>query len=444
MTDLDDVLARMKRLHPLLIDLSLGRIERLLVKLGDPHLALPPAIHIAGTNGKGSVTAMLRAIAEAAGLRAHVYTSPHLVRFNERIVLAGAPGEKSAPIAEHRLVELLERVERVNGGDDITFFEITTAAAFLAFAETPADVVLLEVGLGGRLDSTNVVAKPRLTIITPVAMDHADKLGDTIAKIAAEKAGIMKPGVACVVARQDDEAAPVIEARARRVGADLVVCGQDFDAYEQGGRLVFQEAERLIDLPLPALIGSHQVANAGVAVAAALQVAELGIDERAIEEGLRRVEWPARMQRLSAGPLAAMLRPGTELWLDGGHNPSGAAAIADTLADLEERAPKPLVLIMGLMGQKDARGVLANFTGLARAIVTVPIPGAHERPFTPEALADLAREMGFAATAAPDVATALREVEAADEEAKRILICGSLYLAGHVLAFQEGLVVQSN
>lgn len=444
MTELDVVLARLKRLHPLLIDLSLGRIERLLEKLGSPHLALPPVVHIAGTNGKGSVTAMLRAIAEAAGLRVHVYTSPHLVRFNERIVLAGAASERSAPIADHRLVELLERVEQLNGGDEITFFEITTAAAFLAFAETPADVVLLEVGLGGRLDSTNVIRRPRLTIITPVAMDHADKLGDTIAKIAAEKAGIMKPGVTCVVARQDDEAAPVIEAHARRVGANLVVWGQDYEAFEQRGRLVFQEAERLVDLPLPALIGSHQIGNAGVAVAAALDLVDLGIDERAIEEGLRRVEWPARMQRLSAGPLAAMLRPGSELWLDGGHNPSGAAAIADTLAGLEERAPKPLVLIMGLMGQKDARGVLANFRGLARAIVTVPIPGAHERPFTPDALADLAREMGFEATVAPDVATALRDVEGADDGAKRIMICGSLYLAGHVLAFQEGVTVQSN
>jgi dihydrofolate synthase/folylpolyglutamate synthase len=444
MTGLDAVLARMKRLHPLLIDLSLGRIERLLVKLGSPHLSLPPVVHVAGTNGKGSVTAMLRAIAEAAGLRAHVYTSPHLVRFNERIVLAGPAGTPSAPIPEHRLVDLLERVERVNDGDDITFFEITTAAALLAFAETPADIVLLEVGLGGRLDSTNVVRTPRLTIITPVAMDHADKLGDTIAKIAAEKAGIMKPGVTCVVARQDDEAAPVIENHARRTRARLVTWGQDYEAFEQRGRLVFQEAERLIDLPLPALIGSHQIGNAGVAVAAALELADLGIDDRAIEEGLRRVEWPARMQRLNAGPLAAMLRPGSELWLDGGHNPSGAAAIADTLAALEERAPKPLVLIMGLMGQKDARGVLAHFRGLARSIVTVPIPGAHERPFTPEALAALAREMGFETSVAPDVATALRDVEAASDEAKRIMICGSLYLAGHVLAFQDGVTVQSN
>ena len=445
MTHLDDVLARLKRLHPLLIDLSLGRIERLLAKLGDPHLRLPAVVHVAGTNGKGSVTAMLRAMLEAAGRRVHVYTSPHLVRFNERIVVAGAgaDGSRAAPIPEPRLVELLERVEQVNGDDPMTFFEITTAAAFVAFAETPADIVLLEVGLGGRLDATNVIARPRLTIITPVSMDHVDKLGDTVGKIAAEKAGILKRAVTCVVGRQDDEAAPVIHAAARRQGAKLLEFGQDFDAYEQRGRLVFQGTDQLLDLPLPALVGTHQIANAGVAVAAALQLAEIGIDERAIEQGLRNVEWPARMQRLNAGPLAAQLRPGSELWLDGGHNPAGAAAIANTLAALEERAPKPLVLIMGLMGQKDARGVLSHFRGLAKSIVAVPIPGAHERPFTPDALAALARDLGIAAEAAADVPSALARAEAA-EGAKRIVICGSLYLAGHVLALQQGTQVQSN
>ena len=443
MPHLDDVLARLKRLHPLLIDLSLGRIEGLLGKLGNPHQCLAPVVHIAGTNGKGSVTAMLRAMMEAAGLRVHVYTSPHLVRFNERIVVAAGKGQRAAPIAEERLIELLERVERINGDDANTFFEITTAAAFLAFAETPADAVLLEVGLGGRLDATNVIARPRLTIITPVSMDHADKLGDTVAKIAAEKAGILKRGVICVVARQDDEAAPIIHAAARRAGAKLVEWGQDYDAYEQSGRLVFQATEQVLDLPLPALVGAHQIGNAGVAVAAALQLADLGIDERAIEQGLRTVEWPARMQRLGAGPFAAQLQPGSELWLDGGHNPAGAEAISETLAALEERAPKPLVLVMGLMGQKDARGVLQHFRGLAQSIVTVPIPGAHERPFTPEALADLAREMGFTSQAAPSVADALARIESA-AGAKRIVICGSLYLAGHVLAVQEGVAMQTN
>jgi dihydrofolate synthase/folylpolyglutamate synthase len=418
MPQLDDVLARLRRLHPLLIDLSLGRIERLLAKLGNPQHRLAPVIHVAGTNGKGSVTAMLRAMLEAAGLRVHVYTSPHLVRFSERIVVASGTGSRSRPIAEDRLVELLERVEEVNGGDPMTFFEITTAAAFVAFAETPADAVILEVGLGGRLDATNVFARPRLTVITQVAFDHADKLGDTVAKIAAEKAGILKRGVTCVVARQDDEAGSVIHNVASRVGAPLVACGQDFDAYEQRGRLVFQGADQLLDLPLPALVGAHQVGNAGVAVAAAL---EFGLDERAIGQGLRSVE----------------------LWLDGGHNPAGAAAIAETLAALDERAPKPIVLVIGLMGQKDARGVLANFRGLVQSIVTVPIPGPHDTTYAPEDLANLAREMGFAAEASTGVVEALTRIETS-KTAKRILICGSLYLAGYVIAMQEGAQTQMN
>jgi dihydrofolate synthase/folylpolyglutamate synthase len=443
MTHLDDVLGRLKKLHPLLIDLSLGRIERLLAKLGDPQLKLPPVIHIAGTNGKGSVTAMLKAMLEAAGQRVHVYTSPHLVRFNERIVVAGPRGARAAPIEEARLAALLERVEAVNAGDPMTFFEITTAAAFLAFAETPADAVLLEVGLGGRLDATNVIARPRLTVITPVSMDHADKLGDTVAKIAAEKAGILKRGITCIVSRQSEEGLASIQTAADRVRAPLKLWGQDFEAFEQSGRMVFQAEERLLDLPLPALIGTHQITNAGTAVAAALELGDLGLDEHAIEHGLKTVDWPARMQRLNAGPLAALLRPGSELWLDGGHNPAGAEALAETLAALEERAPKPLVLVLGLMGQKDAPGYLTPFRGLARSITAVPIPGAHETPHTPEALAARAAGLGFVVTTATDVGAALRTIEAADG-AKRIVICGSLYLAGHVLAAQAGTKVQSN
>ncbi len=440
--DIEEVLQRLKRLHPLSIDLSLGRIERLLAKLRDPHLRLPPVVHIAGTNGKGSVAAMLHAILAAAGRRAHVYTSPHLVRFGERIALAGAHGI-TRPIANAALAELLEHVEAVNAGDPITFFEITTAAAFEAFAREPADALILEVGLGGRLDATNVVARPRLSIITPISIDHAERLGGTVEAIAAEKAGILKRGVPAVIARQSDEAMTVIEMTANRVRSPLVAWGRDFDAYEQRGRLVFQAAERLVDLPLPALIGSHQVVNAGTAVAAALQLSEFGIDEAAMERGLLSVRWPARMQRLGNGPLAARLRPGSELWLDGGHNPAGAAAIADTLAALEERAPKPLVLVMGLMGQKDAAGFLAPFRGLAHRIVAVPIPGAHEAPQEPDALALRAREMGFEAATAPSVEAALDLIEAADG-AKRVLICGSLYLAGHVLALQDGVERQSN
>jgi len=441
------LLAEMKLLHPLLIDLSLGRVERLLAKLGDPHRRLPPTVHVAGTNGKGSVTAYLKAILEAAGARVHVYTSPHLVRFHERIALAGPTG-KAEPIGEETLVDVLTRTQALNGHDDVTQFEITTAAAFLAFAEHPADVLLLEVGLGGRLDATNVIDRPALDVIMPVSLDHSEKLGATLPKIAFEKAGILRAGVPAVIAQQDPEAEDVIRAEALRLGAPLTVWGEHFDAYEQRGRLVVQMEELLLDLPLPGLVGSHQIGNAGTAVAAALRLAkalpQLGIGEHAIEQGLTGARWPARMQRLDAGPLPSLLQPGTELWLDGGHNPAAGRALAQTLADLEERSPKPLHLIVGMMGLKDAAGFLAPFRGLASHVVTVPIPGAHEAPHAPEALAETAREVGLKAESAPDVEAALKRSDAAAAGPKRILICGSLYLAGHVLGLQEGVEPQSN
>lgn len=439
----DDLLAEMKLLHPKLIDLSLGRVERLLAKLGSPELKLPPVIHIAGTNGKGSVTAYMKAMLEAAGKRVHVYTSPHLVRFHERIMLAGED-RISRPISEDALVDVLLRTRAVNDGDDITQFEITTAAAFVAFSETPAEALLLEVGLGGRLDATNVIKDPALCVITPISMDHAEKLGPSLANIAGEKAGILKRGVTAVISEQDDDAAVVIANAAKRTGAHLVRWGQDFDAYEQNGRLIVQREDQLLDLPLPALIGRHQIINAGTAVAAALELKALHLNERAIERGLVEVTWPARMQRLASGPLPSLLTPGSELWLDGGHNPSAGKFLAETLADLEEKKPKPLHLITGMMGQKDALGFLAPFRGLARSIVTVPIPGAHEAPHTPEALADIAHRAGFRSHAAASVNEALRYLELTHPGDKRVLICGSLYLAGHVLAEQEGVEVQGN
>ena len=441
------LLAEMKLLHPLLIDLSLGRVVRLLGKLGDPHKRLPPVVHIAGTNGKGSVTAYLKAILEAAGARVHVYTSPHLVRFHERIELAG-PGRRAAPIGEETLVDVLTRTQATNGADDVTQFEITTAAAFLAFAEHPADVLLLEVGLGGRLDATNVVDRPVLDVITPISLDHAEKLGATLPKIAAEKAGILRSGIPAVISQQEPEAEDVIRAEALRLGAPLIVWGEQFDAYEQRGRLVVQLEDLLLDLPLPGLVGRHQVVNAGTAVAAALRLAtdlpQLGIDERAIEQGLTSVRWPARMQRLDAGPLPSLLKSGSELWLDGGHNPAAGRALAQTMADLEERAPKPLHLIVGMMGLKDAGGFLTAFRGLASHVVTVPIPGAHEAPHAPETLAETAREVGLKAESVADVATALKRTDVYAPGPKRILICGSLYLAGHVLGLQEGVEPQAN
>jgi dihydrofolate synthase/folylpolyglutamate synthase len=433
----------MKLLHPKLIDLSLGRVERLLAKLGNPHKALPPVVHIAGTNGKGSVTAYLKAMLTAAGKRVHVYTSPHLVRFHERIELAQAPG-LTRPISEADLVDVLSRTQAVNDGDDITQFEITTAAAFLAFAEHQADIILLEVGLGGRLDATNVIDKPALTILTPISLDHADKLGATIELIAAEKAGILKRGVPCIVSQQEDSVLDVVADAAARAGARLYIWGQDYDAYEQRGRLVVQKADHLLDLPLPALVGRHQIINAGTAVAAALQLDCVEINEAAIERGLASARWPARMQRIDNGPLPSLLKPGSELWLDGGHNPAAGLVLAQSLADLEERAPKPLYLIVGMLGLKDAGGFLGSFRGLARHVIGVPIPGAHEAPFTPEALAEAAQSVSLSAEAAPSVEAALKRIDAIEPGPKRVLITGSLYLAGHVLALQEGVEPQAN
>lgn len=443
MSAINALLAELKTLHPKLIDLSLGRLERLLEKLGHPEQKLPPIIHIAGTNGKGSVTAYLTAMLQAAGKRVHVYTSPHLVRFNERIAL-GEKNGRTRPITDEQLADVLTRVRDVNDGDEITQFEITTAAAFLAFSETPADVLILEVGLGGRLDATNVIARPALTIITPVSMDHADKLGATVAAIAGEKAGILKRGVVAVIAQQTDDAQSVIEATARKVGADTFSWGQEYDAYEQNGRLVVQLDEQLLDLPRPALIGRHQIVNAATAVAAAVNLKSLGLTERAIERGLLEVNWPARMQRLDKGPLPEMLTTGTELWLDGGHNPAAGIALAQTLADLEERAPKPLHLVVGMMGQKDVAGFLGPFVGLARHVVTVPIAASHEAPHQPQQIADLARSLGLEAEPATDVTAALARHEQVFPGDKRILICGSLYLAGQVLALQDGVIAQQN
>ena len=361
-------------------------------------------MHIAGTNGKGSVTAYLKAMLEAAGARVHVYTSPHLVRFHERIELAG-PSGKAAPIGEETLVDVLTRTQATNGSDDITQFEITTAAAFLAFAEHPADVLLLEVGLGGRLDATNVVARPALDVITPISLDHAEKLGATLPKIASEKAGILRRGVPAVVSQQEPEAEDVIRAEAlrRRCAADrLGRALRRLRAARPPRRAAGGPAAR------SAAAGAHrpppdrQCGHRGRRGAAAgADLPHLGLGERAIEQGLTSARWPARMQRLDSGPLPSLLKPGSELWLDGGHNPAAGRALAQTLADLEERSPKPLHLIVGMMGLKDAGGFLSAFRGLVRHVVTVPIPGAHEAPHAPETLAETARRLASRPRALP-------------------------------------------
>ncbi|MFN3577189.1 MAG: bifunctional folylpolyglutamate synthase/dihydrofolate synthase [Tabrizicola sp.] len=408
----------MMTLHPKVIDLTLGRVERLLTALGNPERAIPPVIHIAGTNGKGSTQAMIRAGLEAGGDRVHAYTSPHLARFHERIRLAGEL------ISEPALTALLDECVAANGGEEITFFEITTCAAFLAFARTPADWTLLEVGLGGRLDATNVVDRPRLTIITPVSMDHEAFLGDTVARIAGEKAGIIKRGVPVIVGPQTEEGLAVIEAQAARLGAPVLAHGQHWQAFEDRGRLIYQDETGLLDLPLPNLPGPHQIQNAGAAIAA---LRALGRDEAACEAAVTRAVWPARMQRLRQGPLVD-LAPRVELWLDGGHNPAGGEAVAATLARMPRRETH---LICGMLNTKDVLGYMRPLAPQVARLHAVSIPG-EKNTLPAEATRDAARAAGMEAVTAGSVAEALAAIAATTPEA-RVLICGSLYLAGTVL-----------
>ncbi|MBI5111561.1 MAG: bifunctional folylpolyglutamate synthase/dihydrofolate synthase [Rhodovulum sp.] len=426
----DAILARLLALHPRRIDLTLDRMWRMLAALGHPERRLPPVIHVAGTNGKGSTVAFMRAMLEADGRRVHVYTSPNLVRLAERFRLGRAGGGELVSDAE--LAEVLEHCEQVNAGAPITVFEIETAAAFVLFSRHPADVLLLEVGLGGRLDATNVLAHPLATMVTPVSMDHVEFLGDTVAKIAAEKAGIFKRGVPAVIARQLDVARDTLIERAEAVGARPHVAGQDWVAGEERGRLVFQDGDGLIDLPAPRLFGRHQFDNAGTAIAA-LRAAGLGLPTAAYEQGLVKAEWPARMQRLVAGALVAAAPPGSELWLDGGHNAEGGRAVAAALGDLEERVSRPLVLIVGMLSTKDVAAFVQNFVGLALRLVAVPL--RQEKGLPAEAIAATARGLGLAADTATDVPDALARIGGLGlDPPPRILITGSLYLAGDVLA----------
>jgi dihydrofolate synthase/folylpolyglutamate synthase len=428
----DAVLTRLLSLHPKKIDLKLDRIQRLLDDLGNPECKLPPVIHVAGTNGKGSTCAFSRAMLEAQGLRVHVYTSPHLVEFRERVRLAGQI------VSEEELTDTLEECERVNDGAPITFFEITTAAAFLAFSRHRADALVLEVGLGGKYDATNVIAKPRMTIVTPVGLDHAEFLGEQIAGIAAEKAGIVKPGVPLIVGPQDDVARDVILRRADALSAPAYVFGQDFFAHQEHGRMVYQDTDGLLDLPLPRLIGRHQIENAANAIAGLRRAGAEWSADKGIERGLRTVDWPARLQRLTRGPLIDAAPEGAEIWLDGGHNPHCAAAVASAIADLEERGERALYLISGMLRTKDALGFFAPFRGLARHVATVDIPG-ESASFGAGELYDRARGAGLDAAPAEDIEDAMLQISAwarahPKEPPPRILICGSLYLAGTVLA----------
>ncbi len=427
----DEILARLTALHPKVIDLSLGRIERLLAKLGHPERRLPPVIHVAGTNGKGSTCAFIRSMLEAAGLRVHAYTSPHLVRFHERIRLSGKL------IDEDELAALLEECERTNGGDPITFFEITTAAAFLAFTRHKADAVILEVGLGGRLDATNLIERPAVTVITPIDLDHQHYLGATIKTIAAEKAGIMKRGVPCIMGPQSDEARETLETHASALDVPLSIWGQDFMAHEEHRRMVFQDEDGLLDLPMPRLAGAHQIVNAAIAIAALRKAVGFEIPDRAFEDGLMTVEWPGRLQKLTRGPLVAAAPNGAEVWLDGAHNPHAARALAHAIADLEESNPRPLYLVCGMLQTKDPRGFFTAFRGLAKHVTTVEIPG-DAASLGAGQLYDAARAEGLEAHPAQSIEDALLQIEARAAMTKsktppRILICGSLHLAGAVL-----------
>ena len=426
----DAILMRLLELHPKIIDLSLDRMWRILERLGNPEKKLPPVIHIAGTNGKGSTLAITRAIMEAAGLTVHCYTSPHLVKFHERIRVAGEL------IAEHDLSMLLEECEAANGSEQITFFEITTVAAFLAFSRTQADYLILEVGLGGRLDATNVIAHPALSVITSIGLDHQQYLGDTIEEIAREKAGILKRGTIGIVGAQSAEVRGEIECVAEKVGAPLKIANQDWQSYTQYGRLVFQDEDGLLDLPFPALQGPHQIDNAGNAIAAVRALKDERISDAAIEAGLLNVTWPARMQRLTNGHLNELLPIEAELWLDGGHNGPAGVVLAQTLKDLNAKNPKPLIMIWGMLNTKHPGAFIANFKGVAERVITIAIPG-EANTIPADALALSANQIGIAALPATSLEKALEQA-AVLHPAPRVIICGSLYLAGHVLAAQSG------
>ena len=423
----EEMVARLRDRFPSLIDLTTGRIERLLEQLGRPQDRLGPVIHVAGTNGKGSTVAFLRAVAEAAGLRAHVLTSPHLVRFAERIRIAGQL------ISEADLAQLIDRTIAVNGEAPISFNEILTAMAFDAFAATPADVTIVEVGLGGRFDSTNVFARPAVSVITPVDYDHLEMLGPELSKIAWEKAGIIKRGRPVVCARQPDEALAAIEAEAEALGAPLLLMGRDFDAWSERGRLMVQAPDRLLDLPAPSLMGEHQFANAGLAAMAALTWNDPRITEDAIGRGVAGAVWPARFQRLTAGPLYEIARArGSDLWLDGGHNPHAGRALARTVESLVARDGRPVALVVAMYGRKDATGFFAPFASLAPKVVTTTFHSPNAA--SPEEIERAARAAGLEATSAPDVATAVRSVLEGEGPAPHLLVCGGLHFAGEVLA----------
>lgn len=433
----DALINHLMTLHPKGFDLSLGRITALLERLDNPHLAMPPVLHIAGTNGKGSATAFARSIAEAAGLSVHVHTSPHLVSWAERYRLGALGGGQF--VSDDVLADALQRVAHANDGQAITVFEILTAVTFVLFSEHPADIALIEVGLGGRFDATNVLPNPAACLIMPIAMDHEAYLGDTIEKIAFEKAGIIKKSVPVVIGAQPfDAARDTVEDVAHKAGAPVSIYGQDFHAHEEHGRMVYQDEEGLYDLSLPALKGRHQIANAAAAIRA-IKAAGITLNPHLVDTAMGKVSWPARMQHLDCGALVDLAPSGSELWLDGGHNPHAGLAVAEVLANLDEKRSRPVFLIAGMINTKDTERYFACFDGLVRHVFCVPVH-MSDAGIKPQDLAQSARNAGLSAEPIDSIAealTLLRETWNGLEQAPRIVLCGSLYMAGEALSLNQ-------
>ena len=418
-----DLVQRLNQHHPKIIDLSLDRIFRLLDLLDNPQTSLPPLIHIAGTNGKGSTIAFARSIAEAAGLKVHVYTSPHLVKFNERIRICGKI------IKDQDLIELISEVEDRNGNAPITFFEITTAIAFLAFSRIPSDLVLLETGLGGRLDATNVVTRPTVTVLTPISHDHANFLGDNLTGIAKEKAGIMKSGVACITSKQDPLVLEVIKNHAENIAVPLSIENKDWWVAIKGNKLSIMTPDGQINSPLPNLVGPHQIQNAALGIMALAELGDKRINHQAVATGIKNVEWPARMQQITQGPLCTFLPSHWELWLDGGHNPAAGVAIALTLESLKDL---PVHLITGLINTKTPSDFLMPLRKHTKSLTAITIPNV-DASFSSDEISTVAKEIGFKTKTASSVSKAIKNIVSAEKSPARILICGSLYLAGDIL-----------
>lgn len=435
MSEAELEIEKLMQLHPKGFDLSLERITALLEKLGNPHRRLPPVIHVAGTNGKGSVTAFSRALLEAAGLSVHVHTSPHLVRWHERYRL-GVPGGRGRFVEDAVFADALRRVADANGGQKITVFEILTAVTFLLFSEHPADVAIIEVGLGGRFDATNVINSPAVSVIMPISLDHQPYLGDRVELIAAEKAGIMKKGFPVVIGHQQfDAALEVLVGTAERLSCPTTVFGQDYGAHEEFGRMIYQDEFGLSDLPMPRLPGRHQLANAAAAIRA-VKAAGFEVSERMMEKAMQSVEWPGRLQRLMDGKLFQLAPKGAELWVDGGHNPGAGEVIAEAMAGFEEKQPRPLFIIAGMINTKDPVGYFKAFADIAEYVFTVPIRGT-DAAIDPVVLAHAAFDAGLTAEPSSSIEEALQEIHGRlmlDAPAPRILIGGSLYLAGNALS----------